>query len=60
LKSHVKRIVGIIRKLRPGMRILIWDDVIRGDQFISNEKLVNKYLFVFCLDAQKKLRFVLS
>ncbi|CAF5112721.1 unnamed protein product, partial [Rotaria sp. Silwood1] len=21
------------------MRILIWDDVIRGDQFINNEKL---------------------
>ncbi|CAF1014560.1 unnamed protein product [Rotaria sp. Silwood1] len=40
--SHVKRVVNIIRKIRPGMRILIWDDVIRGDQFINNEKLLNE------------------
>lgn len=39
--SHVKRVVNIVRKFRPGMRVLIWDDVIRGDQFVNNEKLVS-------------------
>ncbi|CAF1015761.1 unnamed protein product [Adineta steineri] len=40
--DHVKRVVKIIRKVRPAMRILIWDDVIRGDQFILNEKLLEE------------------
>jgi len=34
--------VNIIQKIRPGIRILVWDDVIRSDQFITNEKLVNE------------------
>ncbi|CAF2408168.1 unnamed protein product [Rotaria sp. Silwood2] len=40
--NHVKRVVSIIQKIRPGMRILIWDDVIRGDQFIYNDILLNQ------------------
>lgn len=39
--SHVKRVVNIVRKYRPTIRILIWDDVIRSDPFINNEKLVS-------------------
>jgi len=40
--DHVKRFVNIVRKIRPGIRILIWDDVIRSDQFLFNEKLLNE------------------
>jgi len=40
--DHVKRVVNIVRKIRPGIRILIWDDVIRSDQFLFNEKLLNE------------------
>ncbi|CAF3682133.1 unnamed protein product [Rotaria sordida] len=40
--NHVKRIVSIVQKIRPGIRILIWDDVIRSEQFINNEKLLNE------------------
>ena len=42
----MKRVVNIVRKIRPGIRVLIWDDVIRSDQFIINEKLVRVYLYV--------------
>ncbi len=34
--------MNIIQKIRPGIRILVWDDVIRSDQFITDEKLVNE------------------
>ncbi|CAF0848574.1 unnamed protein product [Rotaria sordida] len=40
--NHVKRVVSIVQKIRPGIRILIWDDVIRSEQFINNEKLLNE------------------
>ncbi|CAM4888165.1 unnamed protein product [Rotaria socialis] len=40
--THVKRVVGIVRKIRPQIRILIWDDLIRSDQFIYSEKLLNQ------------------
>ena len=39
--SHVKRMVNIVQKHRPGIRVLIWDDVIRGEQFIGKENLVS-------------------
>jgi hypothetical protein len=38
--------VNIIQKIRPGIRILVWDDVIRSDQFINDEKLVNGKNFI--------------
>ncbi|CAF1179632.1 unnamed protein product, partial [Didymodactylos carnosus] len=37
--QHVRRIVNVILKIRPGMRILIWDDVIRSDQFLEKSTL---------------------
>ncbi|CAF0912075.1 unnamed protein product [Adineta ricciae] len=40
--DHVKRVANIVRRIRPAIRILIWDDVIRGDQFLVNEKLLNE------------------
>ncbi|UJR33027.1 hypothetical protein I4U23_020486 [Adineta vaga] len=40
--EHVKRVANIVRRIRPAIRILIWDDVIRGDQFLMNEKLLNE------------------
>jgi hypothetical protein len=37
---HVRRVVDIVRKIRPGIRILIWDDILRGTDIINNDKLV--------------------
>ncbi|CAF4292351.1 unnamed protein product, partial [Adineta steineri] len=39
---HIRRIVDIVRKIRPGIRILIWDDILRGSSFIHNEKLLRQ------------------
>ncbi|CAF3710579.1 unnamed protein product [Rotaria sordida] len=40
--NHIQRIVNIVRKIRPGIRILVWDDILRIDQFINNQKLLNQ------------------
>ncbi|CAF1178742.1 unnamed protein product [Adineta steineri] len=40
--EHIRRIVDIVRKIRPGIRILIWDDILRGSSFIHNEKLLRQ------------------
>jgi len=48
--SHIQRVVSIVRKIRPGIRILIWDDVLRNDQLISNQILVKFHLNFFFLD----------
>jgi len=37
--SHIQRVVSIVRKIRPGIRVLIWDDILRH---IGNERLVRK------------------
>lgn len=32
--------MAIVRKIRPGIRVLIWDDILRHDELISDPKLV--------------------
>ncbi|CAF4539694.1 unnamed protein product, partial [Rotaria sp. Silwood2] len=40
--NHIRRIVNIVRKIRPGIRVLVWDDILRIDQFVNNRKLLNQ------------------
>ncbi|CAF3812291.1 unnamed protein product [Rotaria magnacalcarata] len=40
--NHIRRIVDIVHKIRPECRILIWDDILRADQFVSNKRLLNQ------------------
>ncbi|CAF1335484.1 unnamed protein product [Rotaria sp. Silwood1] len=40
--NHIRRVVDIVRKIRPGIRILVWDDILRIDQFINNQNLLNQ------------------
>jgi hypothetical protein len=38
--SHIYRVVLIVRKIRPGIRILIWDDILRNEHSITNQNSV--------------------
>ncbi|CAF3832048.1 unnamed protein product [Rotaria sordida] len=40
--DHIRRIVNIVHKIRPGIRVLIWDDILRHDEFTKNDKLLNQ------------------
>ncbi|CAF1181394.1 unnamed protein product [Adineta ricciae] len=40
--QHIRRIIDIVRKIRPQIRILIWDDILRGDSFLRNRKLLKQ------------------
>lgn len=56
--SHVKRVANIVRKHRPAIRILVWDDVIRGDQFVMNEKLVRRTTFLRGTANERTIDFI--
>ncbi|CAF1299656.1 unnamed protein product, partial [Rotaria sordida] len=38
--DHIQCIVNIVHQIRPGIRVLIWDDILRHDEFTKNDKLV--------------------
>ncbi|CAF4024949.1 unnamed protein product, partial [Rotaria sordida] len=39
---HIQRIVNIVHQIRPGIRVLIWDDILRHDEFTKNDKLLSQ------------------
>ena len=39
--SHIQRVVQIVRQIRPGIRVLIWDDILRHHQSRSEYQSVN-------------------
>ncbi|CAF2966100.1 unnamed protein product [Rotaria sp. Silwood2] len=40
--DHIQRIVNIVHQIRPGIRVLIWDDILRHDEFTKNDKLLSQ------------------
>ncbi|CAF4173100.1 unnamed protein product, partial [Rotaria sordida] len=40
--DHIQCIVNIVHQIRPGIRVLIWDDILRHDEFTKNDKLLSQ------------------
>lgn len=37
---HIERVVQIVQKIRPGIRVLIWDDILRNHQSSTHQHSV--------------------
>ena len=45
--DHIKRVVQIVHRIRPGIRILIWDDILRNEQSSTHHNSVKTSITFF-------------
>lgn len=45
--AHIERVVQIVHRIRPGIRVLIWDDILRNEQSSTHHNSVKTSIILF-------------